>query len=74
MSSITIAALRIYPKASLSPSERLVNCKKTTYKEVKSSILQKKIRCNISRQKVRYQISMPFLLSMSQTEYYELLA
>jgi hypothetical protein len=27
MSSITIDALRIYPKASLSPSDRLGNCK-----------------------------------------------
>lgn len=27
MSSITIDALRIYPKASLSPSDRLISCK-----------------------------------------------
>lgn len=53
MSSITIADLRIYPKASLSPSERLVSCKKQDIE--KSSILQEKQRCNILRQNVRYQ-------------------
>jgi hypothetical protein len=48
MSSITIAALRIYPKASLSPSDRVVNCKENIYKEVEHPT--RKTWCNIKKQ------------------------
>jgi hypothetical protein len=41
MSSITIAASRIYPKASLSPSERLVNCKKQHIKKSNQAYYKK---------------------------------